>query len=62
MKLRKMCPGMQRKKKMIEQQTESGLTENVRRWCYTFPCLDECRVNFTETVGIDVDWGVRDAA
>ncbi len=49
--LRKLMPGIDRKKRIIGA---------VRTWCYLIPCLAECRAAWDEAMGQTRDWPPED--
>jgi hypothetical protein len=61
MRLRKIVPGLVKRKAMVSVTSDDGLTSELRRvYVFVFPGLDECRAAFVALVGQGVAWGADD--
>lgn len=59
--LKKVCPGLQKKQRTVEERWEDpqygGVkVTHVRRWCHLFPSLAKCRQYFDEQYGGPYEW------
>jgi hypothetical protein len=64
--LRKLLPSkdgqdpLDRSRPRVNVTDDRGVTERKKRWCYTFPPLEDCRRAFDECLGQPTDWGDED--